>query len=154
MKLTNSDLIRNREKELLETISGDLNRDSIRKLLVAKYGMDLDRDSLLCRDGDLVVHENQVVYQLNFEVMMNLSLLFNRQGECLDIIPSAEDEATDKGMEIPDSGAYAAVATEDPADKGENPDNDGSPEGEADEDNSAAGRASTIADMISEINKS
>jgi len=113
VKITNSDLIKNREKELLEVISGDLDRETIRQLLAAKYSMDLDSDSLVCRDGDLVVHENQVAYKLAFRAEVILSLLFNRQGDCLDIESvEVEQDAADKTTEAPDSGAYATVSAE------------------------------------------
>ena len=151
MKITNSDFIKNREKELLETISGDLDRDSIRKLLVAKYGMDLDCDSLTCRDGELVVHDNQVAYKLNFEVTMSLSLLFSRQGECLEIIPSLEADTAGQAADAPEQGADAAAV--DTADKDAASAEDGPPADETGGGDPAAGMASSIADMISEINK-
>ena len=111
MKLTNADLIRNREKALLETISGDLDLDSIRKLLEAKYRLNLDGDNLVCRDGDLVVHDNQVAYKVQFQAVVSLSLLFNRQGECLETdLFTALAEPEDLASETPDNGAYAAVS--------------------------------------------
>ena len=106
MKLTNADLIRNREQALLENISDDLDRDSIRKLLEAKYHLALDGDSLVCRDGDLVVHDNQVAYKVQFQAMVSLSLLFNRQGECLE----ADLFTGEQVPETPDNSASAAVS--------------------------------------------
>lgn len=112
MKLTNADLIRNREKALLETISGDLDRDSIRRLLEAKYHLDLDGESLVCRDGDLVVHDNQVAYKVQFQAMVSLSLMFNRQGECLEAdLFSALAAPQDQASEAPGNDAYAAVSS-------------------------------------------
>lgn len=118
MKITNSHLIKNREKELLEMISGDLDRDSIRNLLAAKYHLDLDGDRLTCRGGDLVVHDNQVAYKIEYDAVVNLSLLFSRQGECLEIVPSAGGGAsTDKAADVPEDGAYAATSTREEADE-------------------------------------
>ncbi len=199
MKLTNADLIRNREKELLVTISGDLDRKGIKQLLEAKYQLELDAESLECRDGDLVVHDNQVAYKVKFQAMVSLALLFDREGECLetDLFTAVTESAgqrtsvstgreTDKagsdsgsysytssgqasdedlfagddvspGLDMnadaPDSGAYAAVTAE--------PAGDEAAAKETAEEKSVAGddapptarMASSIAEMISEINK-
>ncbi|MEW6077248.1 MAG: hypothetical protein AB1724_05525 [Thermodesulfobacteriota bacterium] len=108
MRVTNSDVIKNREKELLEMISGDLDRDVMRKMLSAKYQMELDGDRLTCRGGELVVHDNQVAYQIEYEAVVTLSLMFNRQGLCLEIVPSAAGEGAGKtDAETPESGYYA-----------------------------------------------
>lgn len=111
MKLTNADLIKNREKELLETISGDLDRDSIRKLLETKYRLELDADSLISHGGDLVVHDNQVAYQVKFQAVVGLSLMFSRQGECLETgLDTAVDKPADPALKIPEDDSDAAVS--------------------------------------------
>lgn len=154
MKITDSNLIKSREKELLEMISADLDRDSIRQLLSAKYQLDLDNDSLACRGGDLVVHDNQVAYKVEYQAMINLSLLFNRQGECVETEvlnrmagPAAPTDAPGQPtVSAPSANETAAVADAPQAVKS------GPAEGLA-QNGPSARMASSIADMIAEINK-
>ena len=38
-----------------------------------------------------MVHDNRIVYQLNFEIQVPLSVIFSRDGECLEITPARKD---------------------------------------------------------------
>lgn len=137
MKITNAERIKNLEKDLLDIISGDLDRAGIKELLAAKYRLNLDSDRLVFRGGDLVVHDNQVAYQIEYEAVVTLSLLFNRRGECLDIaLPSSAGPVVEAAG-LPENSDVAHPVAEEAAVKA----------------GSSARMASSIADMIAEINK-
>ncbi len=123
MKLTRPDSIRENEKEFIDTINAELDWEAIEKLLFEKHQFML-QDEITYKDGDLVIHDNQIAYRFDFDIKVPLSVIFNRSGECLDI-KSHRDETTDSQ---PPSGESAAADT-------------------------LKKTASNIAEMISEINE-
>lgn len=79
MKITDPDIIKRGEKDLIHAIKDQLDWRLIE---------DLNRDKLRfgdveCTEGDIVVHENQVAYKMDFQVKISFSVLFDRQGNIL-----------------------------------------------------------------------
>ncbi|HKL00630.1 MAG TPA: hypothetical protein VJ943_10260 [Desulfotignum sp.] len=129
MKVTDPELIQESEKEFIDTINAELDWESIEKLLMQKHGFAL-QDEVDYKQGDLVVFDNQIAYRFDFEVKVPLSVVFNRQGECLDMSTSHRDDEP-----------FPAPAPEEMADI-------------RDRSSEKVGQlASNIADMISEINQ-
>lgn len=133
MKLTNPETIQESEKEFIDTINAELDWEAIEQMLLEKHGFEV-QEEVLYKDGNLVVHENQIAYKFDFEIKVPLSVIFNRNGECLEISTRHEDE--DEALEPEDEDADSIPA----------PPSAGGPEG-------LGGMASEIADMISEINE-
>jgi hypothetical protein len=90
MKLTNPQIIEKQEKELIESVHEAIDWDVIRQLITEKHLSNPD-NRLVYRKGDLVVHDNRIVYQLDFEIQVPLSVIFSRDGECLEITPARKD---------------------------------------------------------------
>ncbi|MCG8637374.1 MAG: hypothetical protein MI863_26320 [Desulfobacterales bacterium] len=136
MKLTNPETIQESEKEFIDTINAELDWDAIEKMLLDKHGFVVQED-VDYKEGNLVVHNNQIAYKFEFEIKVPLSVIFNREGECLDI--STQRDEPDEDIE----------PMEGPVDEMDETDTDAAPKvpGKAGE------MASEIADMISEINK-
>lgn len=84
MKITNSEIIKSGERELIDAITGDLDWRVIEKIVADKHHLCL-RDDVDYKSGDLVVVENQIAYKLDFEVRVSLSVLFDRQGNFLKL---------------------------------------------------------------------
>ena len=136
VKITDQNAIKNGEKELIDTITGDLDWGAIEKLFFKKYNIKL-RDGIDYKEGDMVIHDNQIAYRLNFEVKVGFTVLFDRKGECLDV--TALSDLSETLDEIP-AGHAPDEERIDPA------------AGEAVNEN-VSQMASQIADMISDINK-
>ncbi|MDY6906298.1 MAG: hypothetical protein SWH61_16625 [Thermodesulfobacteriota bacterium] len=182
MKITDADIIKIGEKELIDIITGDLDWHSIEEILQQKYNLKLSDDNVAYKQGDIVVHNNQVAYKLDFDVKVTISVLFDREGECFDIVASSptlndaaetgEDEGGDKGSAPRGTDGDAATGETDHSVTTETeaslPDDSGSPEAAHDftADNDGqdmadlddlgkdnSEMASRIADMISDINR-
>ncbi len=107
MKITNSEIIKSGERELIDAITGDLDWRVIEKIVEDKHHLSL-RDDVDYKNGDLVVFENKIAYRLDFEVKVNLSVLFDRQGNYLkldtrgagavDTVDQGEDEDGDQNI--------------------------------------------------------
>ena len=85
------DNIRDCEQDLIDTITGDLNWDIIEKILREKHHLELQED-IEYRRGDIVVYNNQIAYKIDFDVKVGVSVVFGRNGECLDVGIGGEEE--------------------------------------------------------------
>ncbi len=133
MKLTNPETIQESEKEFIDTINAELDWEAIEKLLLEKHNFTL-QEEIDYQDGDLIVYKDDIAYKFDFEIKVPLSVIFNREGECLEISTVRDDFEED---------------IEDSLSKEDEPVPSRSPE----QENKVAQMASNIADMISEINQ-
>ncbi len=85
MKLTDPESIKENEKEFIDTINAELDWEAIEKMLMEQHKFTL-QDEVDYKDGDLIVHKDQIAYKLDFEIKVPLSLIFNRSGECLEMV--------------------------------------------------------------------
>lgn len=138
MKLTNPETIQESEKEFIDTINAELDWDTIEKLLLEKHKFAI-QDEVDYKEGNLIVHNNQIAYKFDFEIKVPLSVIFNRQGECLEISTVRDDDGEDEDTLSSDKNDEPHVTKYAPA-KTLNSDKVGQ-------------MASDIADMISEINR-
>ena len=135
MKLTKPETIQESEKEFIDTINAELDWDAIEKLLLEKHQFAI-QDEVDYKEGNLIVHKNQIAYKFDFEIKVPLSVIFNRQGECLEI-STLRDEVEGKENNLFKENDYTG---QDEPVKTPNRDKVGQ-------------MASDIADMISEINQ-
>jgi len=125
MKLTNPEKIKESEKEFIDSINAELDWEAIEKMLLEKHDFTL-QDDIDYKDGDLVVYKDNIAYKFDFEIKVPLSVIFDRDGECLDISTVRKDveEEGDEEQSI-----------------------------DPEQQDKVAHMASNIADMISEINQ-
>jgi hypothetical protein len=90
VKLTNPETIQESEKEFIDAINAELDWDSIEKLLLEKHKFAI-QDEVDYKEGNLIVHDNQIAYKFDFEIKVPLSVIFNRQGECVEISTTRDD---------------------------------------------------------------
>ncbi len=143
MKLIPPESIKENEKEFIDTINAELDWESIENLLMEKHQFTL-QEEIEYKNGDLIVHNNQIAYQFDFEVKVPLSVIFNRNGECIEM----------------NTHGYSADETGMPADEPDSPEDgvleagiDEPPPKESSHKEKVEQMASDIADMIHEINQ-
>lgn len=105
MKVTPREVIQSGERDLMDAITADLDWGVVEQVFRKKHHLDID-DNVVYRRGDIVVHQGQVAYQLDFEVKIALSILVDRQGGFLTTHTSApvQEEALSApahGDEVP-----------------------------------------------------
>ena len=96
MRVTPADVIKSGERELIDTIIGDLDWSSIEAIVRERHKLQI-KDDVEYRQGDIIVHQNQVAYKLDFDVKMTLSIVFDRNGNCLSMATS--DDVNHEGSE-------------------------------------------------------
>lgn len=91
VKITNSDIIKSGERELIDSIIGDLDWGAIEEIVKNRHKLKI-QDDVEYRQGDIIVHNNQVAYKLDFDVKMTLSVVFDRDGNYLSLATSDDAE--------------------------------------------------------------
>ncbi len=79
MKITDSQVIRDGEKELINAVKDEIDPEKIRELIAHK----LSAGSLKAKDGQIVIHNNQIAFRLDFEMQFSGSILLDREGNLL-----------------------------------------------------------------------
>lgn len=137
MKLINSESIQESEKEFIDMINAALDWKAIGKMLMEKHNFTL-QEKIKCENGDLVVFNDTIAYKFDFEIKVPLSVMVNRQGECLEISTAGkEDEELIQDDLFQDA----------------DPDMNPAPPTNPEQEKKVSQMASNIADMISEINQ-
>ena len=99
MKITNSEVIRSGEQELIDAISGDLDWGIIEGIFREEHNLGIGEDVEYKR-GDIVVHNNQVAYRLEFDVKVTISVLLDREANHLSYTSSADLLEDEEVLEI------------------------------------------------------
>ena len=84
MKITNTEVIKSGERDLIDSITADLNWGAIEDIFLKEHHLGIDED-IEYKKGDIIAYDNQVAYKLEFAVKVNLSILINRDGEYLAV---------------------------------------------------------------------
>ena len=95
MRITDPEVIRNGEKDLLKAIEEDLDLDMVKEILKEQ----LAASSLNSSGGEIVVHDNQIAFKLDFTIQLSGSLMFDREGNYISgtTKEAREDSQTDSG---------------------------------------------------------
>lgn len=143
MKITSADTIQSSEKEFIDFINAELDWSAIEEMILEKHKLQL-QDEVIYKQGDIVVHNDQIAYKLDFDIKVSLSLIFNRQGDCLDM-------KTPDGQDLSKEGEYSVNADELDLNSGisANENEKRYPE----QENNWSNMASNIAEMINDINQ-
>ena len=91
MRITNSEVIKSGEQDLIDAITADLDWGAIENIFREQHNLGIDED-VEYKQGDIVVHENQIAYQLQFEVKVTVSVLLDREGNYLSVAVSENNQ--------------------------------------------------------------
>jgi hypothetical protein len=91
MKVMDQEVIRSGEQDLIDGITADLDWTAVEQVFLDNHNLRLGED-VEYKSGDLVVHDQQVAYLLEFEVKVPLSIVLDREGNCLSIMSSNRNE--------------------------------------------------------------
>ena len=123
LKITDSEVIKSGERELLDIIIGDLDWEAIEKIVKEKHQLRI-QDDVEFRQGDIVVYDNTVAYKLDFDVKVTLTVLFDRDGNYLSfstsgdftrdaMVPDLEEEESEPESEMESSETDEVIAAQD-----------------------------------------
>ena len=101
MRITDSEVIKSGEQDLIDAITGDLDWGAIEEIFRRDHKLGIGED-VEYTTGDIVVYNNQVAYRLEFDVKIALSVLLDREGNFVSVTSSGDEqkagEADENGM--------------------------------------------------------
>ena len=89
MKITKADVIKGGERELIDSITADLDWSVMEEIFKKYHNLTIEEE-VEYKQGDLVVHENRVAYKLDFDIKVRLSIVIDREGNYLSITHSGD----------------------------------------------------------------
>ncbi len=104
MKITDPQVIKNGENDLIASVQENLDQKIVKKIIADRMA----QTELVSKGGQIVVHDNQVAFRMDFDLQLRGSLLFDRQGNYIADAPDPHTDSKD-----PESG-HASLETEDP----------------------------------------
>jgi len=96
MRITDPQVILNGEQDLIASVQRDLDLDAVKELLKER----LTASALSPKGGRIVVHDNNVAFRIDYEINLNGSLLFDRDGNLLE---DSEGLAPDQDLQDDDA---------------------------------------------------
>ncbi len=87
MKITDPRIIQTGEKKLIAAMQKHLDLETVRKILSERMA----ETAFESKGGQIVVHDNQIAFRLDFDLQLTGSLLFDRQG---NYIPESPETPT------------------------------------------------------------
>ncbi|WDP92696.1 MAG: hypothetical protein HUN04_24430 [Desulfobacter sp.] len=91
MKITDPEVIKNGEKDLIASVQEDLDPGTVREILKERLAM----AAMEPKGGKIVVHDNEIAFRLDFQVNLSGSLLFDRNGNLIEEPPAAEADGSE-----------------------------------------------------------
>jgi hypothetical protein len=88
MKITDPDVIKNSEKDLINAVRDDLDLDAVKEILKKRMAS----AALSSKGGEIVVHENEIAFRLDFDIQLSGSLMFDRQGNYIPESNETQDQ--------------------------------------------------------------
>jgi len=86
-RLMDADLIRRREKEIVNAIASPINKKQLSEIFEKENGLSIGEGAHF-KDGQIISYNNQVVYKLDFDTDLKISLLIDRHGGFLSFTDS------------------------------------------------------------------
>jgi hypothetical protein len=87
MKITDPDVIKNWENDLIESVKADLDLDVVKDIIKNRMAS----AALTSRGGEIIVHNNEIAFRLDFDIHLSGSLMFDRQGSYIPELNETED---------------------------------------------------------------
>lgn len=98
MKIANSEVLKKREQELIGAVATDLDWEAIRQVLREKHGLNIGED-VNYRSAGIEAKENKILYSIDFDVSITLSIQLDRDGELVGVKSYRPEDAVKEKME-------------------------------------------------------
>jgi hypothetical protein len=90
LKLLDFEVIKRREKEILNAIAGAVDKQELSNLFIERNGFKL-KGNVYFKDGEITVYDSNVAYKLNFETELEFGIQIDKHGKLLKFT-SSEDK--------------------------------------------------------------
>lgn len=87
LKLLDVEVIKRREKEILNAIAGAVDKQELSNLFIEKNGFTI-KGNVHFKDGEITAFESKVAYQLNFETELEFGIQIDKYGKLIKFTSS------------------------------------------------------------------
>jgi len=88
MKITDPDIIKNGENDLIEAVRDDLDLDAAKEIFKKRMA----GAAISSKGGEIIVYNNEIAYRLDFDIQLSGSLMFDRQGNYISESAQTSDD--------------------------------------------------------------
>ncbi len=109
---TGADIMENAKREMIEQIRASIDMDRLREVFLEQYSVEVG-DDIDYKCGDIVVHDDRIAVELEYEVLLSLSVLIDSEGN--PVIPEPEEEADEPDSpeaRVEEAGQQAGEASQ------------------------------------------
>lgn len=103
MKITDPQVIKNGEKNLIAAVQKNLDLETVKQILKDRMG----ETAFLSKGGQIVVHDNQIAFRLDFDLKLSGSLVFDRLG---NYIPEPSESAPASDPDISEEPQFLTLS--------------------------------------------
>ena len=100
-KVANSGAIKNAKSELIDKVKSALSLKEIKKILEDQHNLEIS-DDLEVNNGDMIIHDNNIAYKMEFEVLISFSVLLDGDGNYIPLEESPEGSIDKMGSQAED----------------------------------------------------
>lgn len=97
INLYDSQSIKEKEEEVIRTISNHLDKNLLRDLFEKKYKLGL-KSKAAFKNGYITIQNSTPAYQLEYEGELNFYLFVSRNGDLLSLVDSEAHQTADNGI--------------------------------------------------------
>lgn len=94
--------------ELIEKLKSNIDLDQVKSICREQYGLEAI-EGLDIRNGDIVSHNDQVAFRLDFEIRTMMSVFIDKEGNCTSTSLRRITEPTTPEERIEEAGGQAAT---------------------------------------------
>jgi hypothetical protein len=91
LKLLDAEVIKRREKEILNAIAGAVDKQELSNLFIEKNGFTL-KGNVHFKDGEITAFESNVAYKLNFETELEFGIQIDKHGKLIKFTSSNDEK--------------------------------------------------------------
>ncbi len=91
MRITDPDIIRTGENDLINSVKNDLDWDAVKEIIKNRINM----KSFESKGGEIVVVDGKIAFRIDLELKMTVNLMFDRDGNYIEDEPVAEPDIPD-----------------------------------------------------------
>lgn len=100
-KVANPDAIAQAKEELIHRIKTAIDLQGIRRILEYQHNIEIG-ENIEVSGGDAIVHNNEIAYRMDFDVLFKLSILFDNDGNYIPPVDSPDDNIDQLGSQAED----------------------------------------------------
>jgi hypothetical protein len=101
-------VVEDAKRELIEKLKSNIDQDQVKAICSEQYGIEMI-EGIDLNHGDIVSHNDQVAYRLNFDIRFSISVLIDNEGNYISTSIESNDQPSTPEDRIEEAGNQAAT---------------------------------------------